>query len=134
MGRARARGPCYQLKPSAKDWAHLAKIAIWGIVDFWQFCKKGQLHQCITSSILTLWRCSWTFYKAWDVLWVTRLVSSQLSLPSSCMKLWQKRYFCWLFKMTYNVQIHNFLWVHILNLGAEDGLHIIASSSKWALD
>ena len=27
--------------------------------------------------------------------------------------------FCWLFKITYNVQIHNFLWVHILNLGDE---------------
>ena len=50
------------------------------------------------------------------------------------MKLWQKRCFCWLFKMTYNVQIHNFLWVHILNLGDEDGLYIISSYSKWDLD
>ena len=33
-----------------------------------------------------------------------------------------KRGFCWLFKMTYNVQIYIFLWVHILNLGAEDEL------------
>ena len=45
-----------------------------------------------------------------------------------------KKVFCWLFKMTYNVQIHNFLWVHIFNLGDEDGLYRIASSSKWDLD
>ena len=36
--------------------------------------------------------------------------------------------------MSYNVQIHNFLWVHILNLGAEDELYVIASSSKLDLD
>ena len=33
-----------------------------------------------------------------------------------------KMCFCWLFKMTYNVQIYIFLWVHILNLRAEDVL------------
>ena len=57
MERATARGLCCQLKTSEKEWAHLAKFEVLGIVDFWQFCKKGQLHQCITSSILTLWRC-----------------------------------------------------------------------------
>ena len=35
-----------------------------GQFDFWQFCKKGQLHQCITPSILTLEMCSWNFYKS----------------------------------------------------------------------
>ena len=34
MAKARARGPCFQLKTSAKDQANLAKIAILGIVDF----------------------------------------------------------------------------------------------------
>ena len=30
-----------------------------------------------------------------------------------------KQCFCWPFKMTYNVQIHNFLWVHFWILGYE---------------
>ena len=30
-----------------------------------------------------------------------------------------KKVFFWLFKMTYIVPIHNFLWVHILNFGDE---------------
>ena len=45
MARARARGQCYQLKTSEKDWAHLAKFEVLWIVDFWQFYKKGQLPQ-----------------------------------------------------------------------------------------
>ena len=59
--RLRARGLCFQLKTSEKDWAHLEKFDVFEIVDFWQVCKKGQLQQCITSSILNFWRCSWTF-------------------------------------------------------------------------
>ena len=37
------------------------------------------------------------------------MVSSQLGLPCSRKKLWPKRCFCWLFKRTYNVEIHIFL-------------------------
>ena len=58
MAEARARGKKCKLKPSEKEWAHLAKFDVLGIVDFWQFCKKVQLQQCITSSILNFWRCS----------------------------------------------------------------------------
>ena len=54
MAKARARGISFQLKTSEKEWAHLAKFEVLGIVDFWQFCKKVQLQQCITSSILTI--------------------------------------------------------------------------------
>ena len=41
------------------------------------------------------------------------MVSSHFDIPFSCMKLWQKRCFCWLFKMTYNVQIHNLLYFEL---------------------
>ena len=39
MAKARARGLCYQLKTSEKDWAHLAKSEVLGIVDFGNFAK-----------------------------------------------------------------------------------------------
>ena len=41
MGGLRGRGSCYKLNASIKSWAHLAKIAILDIFDFWQFYKKG---------------------------------------------------------------------------------------------
>ena len=51
MDEARTRGKLCKLKSSGKEWAHLTKFEVLGIVDFWQFCKKVQLQQCITSSI-----------------------------------------------------------------------------------
>ena len=45
------------------------------------------------------------------------MFSYHFDIPCSSYKLWKKRCFCWLFKMTYNVQIHNFLWVHFFDLG-----------------
>ena len=59
--KVRVRGLCFQFKTSEKYWAHLAKFEVLGIVDFWQFCKKVQLQQCITPRILNFWRFSWTF-------------------------------------------------------------------------
>ena len=58
---ARTRVECGKPKSSGKEWAHLTKFEVLGIVDFWQFCKNVQLQQCITSSILNFWKCSWTF-------------------------------------------------------------------------
>ena len=52
MAGAREHGLQCKLKTSEKEWAYLAKFEVLGIVDFWQFCKKVQLQQCITSSIL----------------------------------------------------------------------------------
>ena len=46
---------------SGKKWALLSKIGVLRIVDFWQIWKNAQLQQCITSSILNFWKCSWTF-------------------------------------------------------------------------
>ena len=61
MGGLRGSGPCYKLNASIKSWAQLAKNANLSTFDFWQFCKKGQLGQYITLSILTLEWCSLTF-------------------------------------------------------------------------
>ena len=44
-------------KSSGKKWAHLTKFEVFGMVDFWQFCKNAQLQQCINSSILNFWKC-----------------------------------------------------------------------------
>ena len=52
---------CDNTKSSGKKWALLTNFEVLGIVDFWQFWKNAQLQQCITSSILSFWRCSWTF-------------------------------------------------------------------------
>ena len=60
-GKDHGSGSCYKLSANIKSWAHLTKIASLGTFDFWQFYKKDQLYQCITSSILTLDMCSWTF-------------------------------------------------------------------------
>ena len=40
MAKTRVHGLQCQLKTSEKEWAHLAKFEVLGIVDFWQFCKK----------------------------------------------------------------------------------------------
>ena len=61
MAKAVARELQCKLKTSEKEWAHLAKFEVLGIVDFWQFCKNAQLQQCITYSILNFWKCSLTF-------------------------------------------------------------------------
>ena len=61
MAEDRARGLECKLKSSGKEWAHLTKFEVLGIVDFWQFCKNAKLQQCITSSILNFWKCSWIF-------------------------------------------------------------------------
>ena len=61
MDGDRDGGLQFKLNTSEKEWAPLAKFEVLGIVDFWQICKKVQLQQCITSSILNFWRCSWTF-------------------------------------------------------------------------
>ena len=61
MAKSRARVQQCKLKTSENEWAHLAKFEVLGIVDFWQFFKKVQLQQCITSSILNFWSCSLTF-------------------------------------------------------------------------
>ena len=61
MAEGRIRGQLCKLKSSGKEWAHLTKFEVLGIIDFWQFCKKVQLQQCITSSICNFWRFSWTF-------------------------------------------------------------------------
>ena len=58
---ARTRVQCGKSKSSGKEWAHLTKFEVLGIVDFWQFCKNAQLQQCTTSSILNFWKFSWTF-------------------------------------------------------------------------
>ena len=47
-----------------KKWALLSKIGVLRIVDFWQIWKNAQLQQCITSSILNFWKCSWTFLES----------------------------------------------------------------------
>ena len=51
MAEARTRGQLCKLKSSGKEWAHLTKFEVLGIVDFWQFCKNAQLQQFITLSI-----------------------------------------------------------------------------------
>ena len=58
MDEARARGKLCKLKSSGKEWAHLKKFEVLGIVDFWQFSKKVKLQQCITSLILNFWKCT----------------------------------------------------------------------------
>ena len=52
---------CDKTKSSGKKWALLSKIGVLRIIDFWQFWKNSQLQQCITSSILNFWMCSWSF-------------------------------------------------------------------------
>ena len=42
------------------------------------------------------------------------LVPCHFDLPISSYGLWLKVPFCWLLKMTYNVEIDNFLWEHFL--------------------
>ena len=42
MAKAIELGQQCKLKTSEKEWAHLAKFEVLGIVDFWQFCKKVQ--------------------------------------------------------------------------------------------
>ena len=41
MDEARTRGQLCKLKSSGKEWAHLTKFEVLGIVDFWQFCKNS---------------------------------------------------------------------------------------------
>ena len=57
----RTRVWCDKIKSCGKKWTLLTKFEVLGIVDFWQFWKNAQLQQCITSSILNFWKCSWTF-------------------------------------------------------------------------
>ena len=42
MAEARTRGQLCRLKSSGKEWAHLTKFEVLGIVDFSQFCKNVQ--------------------------------------------------------------------------------------------
>ena len=62
------------------------------------------------------------------------LVPCHFDLPISSYGLWLKVPFCWLLKMTYNVEIDNFLWEHFLVLKCEEELLEMSFSSKWALD
>ena len=62
------------------------------------------------------------------------LVPCHFHLPISSYGLWLKVPFCWLLKMTYNVEIDNLLWEHLLDLECEDELYEMSYPSKWAMD
>ena len=62
------------------------------------------------------------------------LVPCHFDLPISSYGLWLKVPFCWLLKMTYNVEIDKFLWENFLYLGCEDELYEMSSPSRWGLD
>ena len=107
---------------SGKSGPFLSKIEVSRIVDFGLFTKISQLLQCISCSILIIWTFSWTFWKGLEVLSPMPFVPCHFDLPISSYGLWLKMPFCWLLKMTYNVEIDNFLWEHFLDLKCEEEL------------
>ena len=55
MAESRTRGQLCKVKSSGKEWAHLTKFDVLGIIDFWQFCKKSptsKMHNFLNFELL----------------------------------------------------------------------------------
>ena len=82
MAEARTRVECDKTKSSGKEWAHLAKFEVLGIIDFCNFAKKSP-----TSTMHNFFN-----FELLEVFLDFQRV--KIDIPCSSYKLCKKRCFC----------------------------------------